>query len=348
RYISAGGIYNSSSEPTNEIHSFNFKNFVWSSEGDTLPRKTIYSRLTLYNDNIYKIGGSDQTNTLLNNVYYSETGFGQTGFNWNEATSIPSDGVADGALTLVLKPDEIECGEIIYVGGFRNVDFRVQVDSVWVGCINPDDPSIIKWESRSNFPGGSRARFQAFPWGQNKVMVIGGAAGEDFNNLFKDVWLYDVVEDSWTQLDDFPIEICAYMGGSIQLTDNLWAAVIAGGITTGQVISSKTFVYFETLETVTSVEIINDRVPNSYFLMQNYPNPFNPSTTIQFALPKESYTKLEIFNALGEKVSTLVSETLFAGTYEYEWNAAKLPSGVYFYRLTLENYLQTKKLLLMK
>src|SRR3990172_4876610 len=100
---------------------------------------------------------------------------------------------------------------------------------------------------------------------------------------------------------------------------------------------------------VTSVEEINDKVlPKEFNLYQNYPNPFNPSTTIQFALPKESFTKLEIFNALGEKVSTLVSETISAGTYKYEWNAKDLSSGIYFYRLSTENYVQTKKLLLMK
>jgi hypothetical protein len=86
----------------------------------------------------------------------------------------------------------------------------------------------------------------------------------------------------------------------------------------------------------------------SFSLYQNYPNPFNPSTTMKFSIPKESFTKLEIFNALGEKVSTLVSENLSAGTYEYEWNAEGLPSGIYFYRLSAENFVQTKKLLLIK
>ena len=89
-------------------------------------------------------------------------------------------------------------------------------------------------------------------------------------------------------------------------------------------------------------------IPSQFLLEQNYPNPFNPTTTIKFALPKESFIKLEIFNSLGEKVSTLVSETLSAGAYEYELDAGSLSSGIYFYRLQSENFIQTKKLIFMK
>ena len=120
--------------------------------------------------------------------------------------------------------------------------------------------------------------------------------------------------------------------------------------------SQSLYIYYGTLGTgilrrdllSTDVKNISSGIPDNYYLEQNYPNPFNPSTTMQFAIPKESFTRLEIFNALGEKVSTLVSETLSSGTYEYEWNAEGLSSGVYFYRLSTEKFAQTKKLLLMK
>ena len=92
----------------------------------------------------------------------------------------------------------------------------------------------------------------------------------------------------------------------------------------------------------------NKTLPKEFSLYQNYPNPFNPSTTIQFTLPKESFTKLEIFNALGQKVSTLVSENLSSGIYKYKWDAGGFSSGVYFYRIIADNFVQTKKLLLIK
>jgi hypothetical protein len=102
------------------------------------------------------------------------------------------------------------------------------------------------------------------------------------------------------------------------------------------------------LDLTTDVEQIDNQIPSDYLLEQNYPNPFNPSTKIQFAVPKESFTRLEIFNTLGEKVSTLVSETLSTGTYEYEWNAEGLPSGVYFYRLSTNSFSELKKMILLR
>ena len=70
-----------------------------------------------------------------------------------------------------------------------------------------------------------------------------------------------------------------------------------------------------------------------FSLDQNYPNPFNPATIISFSLPSKSFVSLRVFDALGREVSTLVSEELSGGTYTRQWNAAALPSGVYFYRL---------------
>ena len=96
------------------------------------------------------------------------------------------------------------------------------------------------------------------------------------------------------------------------------------------------------------VETVNNNIPEEYSLMQNYPNPFNPSTTIQFSIPAEGFVSLNIFNALGENVSTLVSENLNAGTYKYDWKASNLTSGIYFYSLTANNFKQTRKLVLMK
>ena len=89
-------------------------------------------------------------------------------------------------------------------------------------------------------------------------------------------------------------------------------------------------------------------IPNDYNLYQNYPNPFNPSTTIEFALPAPGFVTLSIFNILGEKVATLVSEELTAGSYKYHWDATELTSGVYFYRIQTGLFVEIKKMLLLK
>ncbi|MBS4035826.1 MAG: T9SS type A sorting domain-containing protein [Ignavibacterium sp.] len=99
-----------------------------------------------------------------------------------------------------------------------------------------------------------------------------------------------------------------------------------------------------------SVTGIKDNVnlPIDFSLFQNYPNPFNPATTISFNLPSKSIVSLKVFDALGREVSILVSEELPRGTYSRQWDAAGLPSGVYFYRLQAGLFTETKKLLLLR
>lgn len=102
---------------------------------------------------------------------------------------------------------------------------------------------------------------------------------------------------------------------------------------------------------ITAVEVLGkviNGVPVSYELYQNYPNPFNPVTTIKFALPKESNVNISIYNILGELVTTLVNGQMKAGYYEYEFNASQFSSGVYIYRIKADNFIQSKKMTLMK
>jgi hypothetical protein len=96
------------------------------------------------------------------------------------------------------------------------------------------------------------------------------------------------------------------------------------------------------------VELISNEIPVDFCFNQNYPNPFNPITTISFSLPQVSYVSLKVFNALGEEIEILVSEELSAGNYQYDWNAINLPSGIYFYKLQSENFVETKKMILLK
>jgi hypothetical protein len=96
------------------------------------------------------------------------------------------------------------------------------------------------------------------------------------------------------------------------------------------------------------VEQLSPTAPKTFLLEQNYPNPFNPSTTIRYQLPVASEVKLEVYDVLGKKVATLVSERQAAGYYQYVWNADGLTSGVYFYRLQAGTFTQTKKMILVK
>ncbi|MDZ7317409.1 MAG: T9SS type A sorting domain-containing protein, partial [candidate division KSB1 bacterium] len=85
-----------------------------------------------------------------------------------------------------------------------------------------------------------------------------------------------------------------------------------------------------------------------YELKQNYPNPFNPSTTIEFALPKDGKVKLVVYDVLGRQVASLIDAKLEAGIHSVSFNAADLPSGVYFYRLQTNEKTLTQKMMLIK
>lgn len=99
---------------------------------------------------------------------------------------------------------------------------------------------------------------------------------------------------------------------------------------------------------VVGITPVSGEVPSDYKLSQNYPNPFNPSTNIQFAVPVNGLVKLTVYDALGREISTLVNEVKAAGTYNVDFNASALNSGVYFYTIESGSFRDTKKMLLVK
>ena len=98
----------------------------------------------------------------------------------------------------------------------------------------------------------------------------------------------------------------------------------------------------------TSVSSGDDYYPKKFNLEQNYPNPFNPITIIRYSLPERSYVSLQIFDLLGREVTTLIQGEKSPGNYEIEFNSFGLSSGVYFYKLTTDNYLSIKKMIVIK
>lgn len=98
---------------------------------------------------------------------------------------------------------------------------------------------------------------------------------------------------------------------------------------------------------ITSIENV-EGVPTNFALMQNFPNPFNPTTNIKFALPTESNVSLKIYNILGEEVAALINKVMPAGFHTYNFDATRLSSGMYIYRIEAGSFVQVKKMLLMK
>lgn len=158
------------------------------------------------------------------------------------------------------------------------------------------------------------------------------------------------------------------MGQSVRAQSALGSSVIASGggfasgpgasisATVGQPLAGESdgllAGFWQTQDVVVTgveEETTEPTLPSEYLLHQNYPNPFNPSTTIQYHVKTEGRVKLKVFNALGQVVGTLVDEFRVPGTYAYNWNAAGLATGTYYYRLEVGGEaLPAKKAVLLK
>jgi len=93
---------------------------------------------------------------------------------------------------------------------------------------------------------------------------------------------------------------------------------------------------------------VDVRLLDKFSLEQNYPNPFNPTTTIGYGIPEKSNVRMSVLNVLGEEMTVLLNEEKEAGYHSIEFNASELPSGVYFYRILARNFIETKKMILLR
>ncbi|MBN2424176.1 MAG: T9SS type A sorting domain-containing protein [Calditrichaceae bacterium] len=114
------------------------------------------------------------------------------------------------------------------------------------------------------------------------------------------------------------------------------------GFLTGAIINGKQY------GTILSIETKTTNTPENYLLLQNYPNPFNPSTVIEYAIPAPCYVQLNIFNVIGQKIKTLVSENKSPGTYKISWNGGEYPSGIYPYILRTKFGTKFSKMIILK
>jgi hypothetical protein len=99
---------------------------------------------------------------------------------------------------------------------------------------------------------------------------------------------------------------------------------------------------------ITDIEDEQNNLPIVFALEQNYPNPFNPTTTIKYTIPTSQFVTLNVFDMIGREITSLVNEEKSPGNYEVKFDGSSFASGIYFYRLKAGNYLETKKILLIK
>jgi len=135
---------------------------------------------------------------------------------------------------------------------------------------------------------------------------------------------------------DFGIIYYAMGGMSLSAQCTLTGCVINGVL------------YGDTSYHILGLINITTAIPGTFSLSQNFPNPFNPVTSIYFDIPNSSYTNLIVFDQIGREIQVLVNEQLSPGSYKFEWDAADFPSGIYFYKLQAGEFVETKKMVLIK
>jgi hypothetical protein len=186
-------------------------------------------------------------------------------------------------------------------------------------------------------------------WGSSLDLTNDGGyiiSGKTESNTAYDVWVIKTNEfgdTSWTKTlggvaDDWE--------GNIQQTSDNGYTIVGSTYSFGAGASDIWLIKLKP----DSPSIIHNysRLITEYVLTQNYPNPFNPTTKIKYSVPQTSNIVIKIFDILGNEIETLVNEERQAGTYEITWYVENLPSGVYFYQLQAGNFVETKKMILMK
>ena len=258
---------------------------------------------------------------------------------------VKTDASGDTLWTKTFGGSELDIGYSVQQtleGGYiiAGVSFSFGAD-VWL--IKTDASGDTLWTK--TFGGSDRDRSYSVQQTTDGGCIITGYT-RSFGAGNEDVWLVktDASGDTlWTKTIG---GIDTDRGYSVQQTTD--GGYIIVGHTSSFGAGASDVWLIKTTPDVSEVESNTNLIPSDFSLYQNYPNPFNPSTTISWQVPVGSWQTFKIYDVLGNEVATLVDEYKPAGSYEVEWNASGLPSGIYFYQLKTENFIETKKMILMK
>jgi len=284
-------------------------------------------------NNIYVTGYSWGNGTGPNyiTIKYDPTGneqwvrtYNGIGNSWDWATSIATDNFNN-----------------VYISGFISVLNPLSSD---IATIKYDSSGVEQWVKTYNGPGNGNDFANSLNLDNLGNIYVAGSSYDSaslsdfvtiqYNPEGTQQWVqvYNGLRDSTDQA--FSIAV-----------DNEYNVFVTGtSVGVGSLNDIVTIKYSQVIGLVP----ISNIVPEKFFLQQNYPNPFNPQTNINFELPVSGEVDLIVYDMLGRKIETLVSQVLNAGTYKVEWDASKYSSGVYYYTISTERFNETKKMILIR
>jgi PKD repeat protein len=148
-----------------------------------------------------------------------------------------------------------------------------------------------------------------------------------------------------TLSNSFLDSLAIRFGASSDTVCCVWRVYAFNGLDS---LSSQNNNYVFLIRHTNGIKVISSAVPDRFILYQNYPNPFNPMTKIKFAVPKNTFVKITLYDILGREIKQFVNERLKAGTYETEFDGSNFVSGIYLYKLETDGFSEVKKMLLIK
>jgi hypothetical protein len=162
------------------------------------------------------------------------------------------------------------------------------------------------------------------------------------------MWIYSISTNTWTGFGGKPTAVSNMCASVTSRKINDTVRVFVAGGYLASAVGTPNLDFFGCGPTLTGIVWNQQSAPTAYKLSQNYPNPFNPVTKINYALPKSGFVTLKVYDMLGREVVSLVNENKVSGNYSVDFNASNLTSGVYFYRLEVNGFVDTKKMLMIK
>lgn len=173
------------------------------------------------------------------------------------------------------------------------------------------------------------------------VYITGESKGSGVHSDYTTIKYSAAGVEQWVQRYNGP-------GNAIDIVNSVAVDNLGNIYVTGESTGSGSGLDFATVKYSQSTKPIANEITDVFKLSENFPNPFNPNTVISYSLALSGYASLKIYDVLGNEVATLVDGQQNQGTYSVEWNASNLSSGIYFYKLVTDHFIETKKMNLIK